>query len=106
MLWLQKETDSSAKLILQKLEEKYPGQFDNKLLRTLQRRIGEWRGTIARRLVFGGVEERNDVQAVAATVSVAGFVPVGYEVCTGRVQGLSCQCGSLYRQSRGLYRRG
>ena len=72
LLWLQKEPDSSAKLILQKLEEKYPGQFVNKLLRTLQRRVGEWRGTMARRLVFGGVEERNDVQAVVATVSVAG----------------------------------
>ena len=72
LLWLQKEPDSSAKLILQKLEEKYPGQFDNKLLRTLQRRVGEWRRTMARRLVFGGVEERNDVQAVAAIVSVAG----------------------------------
>ena len=59
-------------MILQKLDEKYPGQFDNKLLRTLQRRVGEWRRTMARRFVFRGVEECNDVQAVAATVSVAG----------------------------------
>ncbi len=72
LLWLQQEPDSSAKIILQKLGEKYPGQFDPKLLRTLQRRVGEWRRTMARRLVFGGVEERNDVQAVATTVSVAG----------------------------------
>ncbi len=71
VLWLEKEPDSSAKLILQKLEDKYPGQFDNKLLPP-QRRVGEWRRTMARRLVIGGVEERNDVPAVAATVSVAG----------------------------------
>ena len=32
----------------------------------LQRRIGEWRRTMARRLVFGGVEERNDVEPIAA----------------------------------------
>ena len=72
LLWLQKEPDSIAKLILQKLDDKYPGQFDSKLLRSLQRRVGEWRRTMARLLVFGGVEERNDVQAVVATVSVAG----------------------------------
>ena len=72
MLWLQKEPDTTAKDLLQKLGEKYPGQFNHKLLRTLQQRVGEWRRTMARRLVFGGVEECNDVQAVAATVSVAG----------------------------------
>ena len=72
LLWLQKEPDTIAKLILQKLDEKYPGQFDQKLLRTLQRRVGEWRRTMARRLVFGGVAERHEVQAVAATASVAG----------------------------------
>ena len=61
MLWLQKEPDITAKDLLRKLDGKYPGQFGSRLLRTLQRRIGEWRGTMARRLVFGGVEERNDV---------------------------------------------
>ena len=71
LLWLQKEPDSIAKTILQRLDEKYPGQFGTKLLRTLQRRIGEWRQTMARRLVLGGVEKRHDVQAVAAIDSVA-----------------------------------
>ena len=74
LFWLQKEPDSIAKMILQKLDEKYPGQFGNKLLRTLQRRIGEWRRTMARKLVFGGVVERNDVQAIAANVPPAGCV--------------------------------
>jgi hypothetical protein len=64
LLWLQKEPDTIAKVILERLSDKYPGKFDSKLLRTLQRRIGEWRRTMARKLVFGGVEERNDVQAV------------------------------------------
>ena len=68
MLWLQKEPDSIAKVLLQRLDEKYPGRFGSKLLRTLQRRLGEWRRTMARRRVFGGVEERNDVEAVPAAV--------------------------------------
>lgn len=72
LLWLQKEPDSIAKVILQKLDDKYPEQFGSKLLRTLQRRIGEWRRTMARKLVFGGVQERNDVQAVAAPLPLAG----------------------------------
>jgi len=72
LLWLQKEPDSIAKVLLARLSEKYPGQYGSKLLRTLQRRISEWRRTMARRLVFGGVEERNDVEAVAAPVPPAG----------------------------------
>lgn len=72
LLWLQKEPDSIAKVLLARLNEKYPGQFSNKPLRTLQRRLSEWRRTMARRLVFGGVEERNDVEAFAAPVPPAG----------------------------------
>ena len=67
LLWLHKEPDSIAKVMLQKLDAKYPGRFSCKLLRTLQRRIGEWRRTMARRLVLGGVEEWVDVQAIGAT---------------------------------------
>ena len=66
LLWLQEEPDSIAKVILQKLNEKYPDRFGSKLLRTLQRRVGEWRRTMARRLVFGGREQSGAVQAVPA----------------------------------------
>ena len=72
LLWLQQEPDSIAKVMLQKLNDKYPGQFGGKLLRTLQRRIGEWRRTLARRLVLEGVEEWTDVQAITATAPAAG----------------------------------
>ena len=72
LLWLQEEPDSIAKDLLEKLYEKDPGQFGGQLLRTLQRRVGEWRRTLARKLVFGGVEERNDVQAFAAPRPPAG----------------------------------
>ena len=72
LLWLQKEPDSIAKVMLKKLNEKYPGRFEGKLLRTLQRRIGEWRRTMARKLVLGGVEEWADVQPIMATAPPAG----------------------------------
>lgn len=65
LLWLQSEPDSTAKSLLLRLDEKFPGQFGAHLLRTLQRRIEEWRQTMARELVFGGVEEPDEIQAVA-----------------------------------------
>jgi len=69
--WLQKEPDSTAKALLGRLIEKYPGQFTSKLLRTLHRRVSEWRWTMARRLVFGGGQEQKDVQPVPAVVPLA-----------------------------------
>ena len=72
LLWLQEAPDSTGKLLLGRLMDKYPGQFTPKGLRTLQRRIGEWRGTTARRLVLGTAEESQNVQPVAAVVSPIG----------------------------------
>lgn len=69
LLWLQQAPDHTAKGLLERLTEKYPGQFSPKLLRTLQRRVGEWRRTMARRLVLGGVEEQKDVEPVAVAGS-------------------------------------
>jgi hypothetical protein len=63
--WLQEAPDTTAKTLLERLMDKYPGQYDQKLLRTLQRRVGEWRRTMARKLVFTGVDEK-DVQPIAA----------------------------------------
>jgi hypothetical protein len=66
LIWLQEEPDSIAKVILERLEEKYRGQFSGKQLRTLQRRIGEWRQTMVRRLVIAGVPDRIEVRAIGA----------------------------------------
>jgi len=65
LLWLQSTPDSTAKSLFRRLQEKYPQRFGANQLRTLQRRISEWRQAMARRLVFAGVEERKDVEAVA-----------------------------------------
>lgn len=59
LMWLQDDPDATAKTLLQKLIVKYPGQYDHKVLRTLQRRVGEWRGSMAHKLVFGGEEKSN-----------------------------------------------
>jgi hypothetical protein len=66
LLWLQEEPDTTAKTLLERLIDKYPGRYDQKLLRTLQRRVGEWRRTMARELVFAGVSEQTDVKPITA----------------------------------------
>jgi hypothetical protein len=53
LLWLQEEPDASAKSLFERLGQKYPGQFHEGQLRTLQRRVQEWRRVVARDLVHG-----------------------------------------------------
>jgi hypothetical protein len=53
LLWLQEEPDCTAKSLFERLTETRPGQFTPGQLRTLQRRIAQWRQAMARKLVFG-----------------------------------------------------
>ena len=53
LLWLQEDPDANAKSLLDRLDKKYPGQFPEGQLRTLQRRVREWRRVMARNLVHG-----------------------------------------------------
>lgn len=50
--WLQNEPDATAKEIFKLLRNKYPGSFADNQLRTLQRRIREWRQIMAKKLVY------------------------------------------------------
>jgi hypothetical protein len=51
--WLEAEPDLQATDLLARLGEECPGRYPDKLLRTLQRRVRDWRREIAHRLVFG-----------------------------------------------------
>ena len=66
--WLQEDPDASAKSLLGRLGQKYPGQFPAGQLRTLQRRVRDWRRVMARNLVHGCHEG----QAAAETPIVVG----------------------------------
>ena len=50
--WLQEEPDNTAKELFQRLQGYYPGRFSDGQLRTLQRRVKEWRHIMARNLVY------------------------------------------------------
>jgi hypothetical protein len=55
--WLQQEPDVTAKSLLKRLQYKYHGRFADGQLRTLQRRVKEWRKIMARELVYACMEQ-------------------------------------------------
>ena len=60
LYWLSEDPDSTAKSLFQRLMVKYPGKYCDGQLRTLQRRVKEWRSIMARELVFACNEEDDD----------------------------------------------
>jgi len=50
--WLESEPDRTAQELLERLRSEHPTDFTKGHLRTLQRRVKEWRRMAARRLVF------------------------------------------------------
>ena len=53
--WLRKEPDATAKVLMDRLQEQFPGRFPDGQLRTLQRRIRDWRRVMATTLVGHGL---------------------------------------------------
>jgi hypothetical protein len=51
LLWLQSDPEATAKSLLERLQLAYPGKYPDGQVRTLQRRIREWRRVMARTLV-------------------------------------------------------
>jgi hypothetical protein len=71
LVWLQHDPDSTAKFLMGRLQQAYPSRFPEGQLRTLQRRIREWRHVMARSLVHGirdgnGAEEEPIVVGACA----------------------------------------
>lgn len=64
--WLNEQPDATAKELFQRLQAQTPTPFEPGQLRTLQRRVKEWRTAIARRLVLGARDEAAGLAAVGA----------------------------------------
>jgi hypothetical protein len=69
--WLNQEPDATAKTLFQRLQDETPTPFATGQLRTLQRRVREWRTAIARRLVLGAGDEGEVLAGVANAEPVA-----------------------------------
>ena len=70
-LWLDQQPDVTAKELLDRLQTQMPERFEPGQLRTLQRRVKEWRTAIVRRLVLG-VRGEAEQALPAAETCVAG----------------------------------
>ena len=56
--WLEKQPDATATSLLERLIAKSPERYDEKQLRSLQRRVGQWRYIMAKRLVLGTTSDQ------------------------------------------------
>jgi len=56
LCWLQQEPDTTAKVLFERLQDEYPWSFPDGQLRTLQRRVREWRTIMARKLVYACID--------------------------------------------------
>ena len=52
LVWLKREPELTGRLLFDRLVARHPDQFTPGQLRTLQRRIREWRGAMARKLLL------------------------------------------------------
>ena len=64
--WLETEPERTAKELLDRVRAEQPGEFSPGQLRTLQRRVKDWRRLAARRLVFAESLGAADVAAPPA----------------------------------------
>jgi hypothetical protein len=63
---LQASPEACAKDLFQQLQKEYPDVFPDSQLRTLQRRVKQWRSEIARRLIMSSEEALLPVFAISA----------------------------------------
>ena len=52
LVWLQAEPDATGKALMARLQSEHPDRFTDAQLRTLQRRVKDWQGIMAKNLVY------------------------------------------------------
>jgi hypothetical protein len=73
--WLQDEPESAAKDLFERLLIDHPGNFKPGQLRTLQRRVRDWRGAMAMELIYAGTGEPTlDSTLPSPTVTLSGYI--------------------------------
>ena len=55
--WLQQQPDAKAAELLDLLMARYPNRYSRRQLRTLQRRVRQWRIVVAKQLVYASAEQ-------------------------------------------------
>ena len=71
-MWLQEDPDTTAKDLLAKLRQANPGRFRYVQLRTLQRRVKDWRGVMAKKLVYAASDEPAPIRSEKVELDLVG----------------------------------
>ena len=66
-VWFEAEPWRTSRDLLERLQAEQPGGYPDGQIRTLQRRVKEWRRTVAHRMVFGATPAEAQVDGDAAT---------------------------------------
>ena len=72
LLWLQEHPETTAKDLLARLRATHPGRFSDAQLRTLQRRVKDWRRVMAQHLVYAGSDEPAPERSDGAELVLVG----------------------------------
>ena len=77
LLWLEKDPGTNAKDLLTRLRTAHPDRFGDAQLRTLQRRVKDWRGVMAKKLVYAApdapvLEQRDSGELILAGTGIRG----------------------------------
>ena len=67
--WLEAAPDITAKELFERVQKEHPGQYPDSQLRTLQRRVREWRHVMAKQLVYACIDGDRAVNARAVSES-------------------------------------
>ena len=74
--WLQNEPEATAKELFERLRQGHPGGFQSSQLRTLQRRVREWRHAMAMELIYAGTGEAGpELERTLPAVILSGNIP-------------------------------
>ena len=75
LVWLQAEPDATGKALMAKLQSEHPDRFTEAQLRTMQRRVKEWRGIMAKKLVYAGTGESSTEPSRLPEMALFGAYP-------------------------------
>ena len=73
--WLQEDPDASAVALLGRLQEAEPDRFSRAHLRTLQRRVQQWRGIMSKELVYAAPGESMAEPSAMPELALVGADP-------------------------------
>ena len=75
MGWLQAEPDATGKALMARLQSEHPDRFTDAQLRTLQRRVKEWQGIMAKNLVYASSKASSTESAGLPELALFGVDP-------------------------------